>query len=192
MKKILITVSLIAVMSLLLALCVFADNKNEVTVTFDTDGGSEVKPVKVQSGSKLAEPKAPTKEYYDFAGWYVLMDEEAELEKAKAQAEENGVELTEDDIATLKSVDENDEEWSFIGYTVTENMTLVAKWVPNGEMPPMDFDFNGDNFVQSLGYMGKGMVGIFVVTLVIIGVVAILNWHGRSLERRNNNRKDNE
>ncbi len=191
MKKLLITVSLIAVLSLLLCVCVFADNKNEVTVTFDTDGGSEIKPVKVQSGSKLEEPKAPTKEYYDFAGWYVLMGEAQELEKAKADALERGEELTENELAALHSVDENDEAWSFIGYTVTENITLVAKWVPNGEMPPMEFDFNGDNFVTSLGYMGKGMIGIFVVTLVIIGVVAILNWHGRSLERRNS-KKDNE
>ena len=45
-------------------------------------------------------------------------------------------------------------------------------------------------FVNSLGLMGKGMFGIFVVTLVIIGAVAVLNWHGRSLERRNQNKKD--
>ena len=190
MKKLLITVSLIAALSLLLCFSVFADSKNEVTVTFDTDGGSEIKPVKVQSGTKLEEPKAPTKEYYDFAGWYVLMGEAQELEQAKADAAERGEELTEKELAALHSVDENDEAWSFIGYTVTENITLVAKWVPNGEMPPMNFDFNGDNFVTSLGFMGKGMVGIFVVTAVIIGVVAILNWHGRSLERRNN--KNNE
>lgn len=190
MKKLLITVSLIAALSLLLCFSVFADGKNEVTVTFDTDGGSEIKPVKVQSGTKLEEPKAPTKEYYDFAGWYVLMGEAQELEQAKADAAERGEELTEKELAALHSVDENDEAWSFIGYTVTENITLVAKWVPNGEMPPMNFDFNGDNFVTSLGLMGKGMVGIFVVTAVIIGVVAILNWHGRSLERRNN--KNNE
>lgn len=56
------------------------------------------------------------------------------------------------------------------------------------DMPEMVFDINGAAFVESLGYMGKGLVGIFVVTLVIIGVVAILNWHGRSMERRNKNK----
>ena len=56
------------------------------------------------------------------------------------------------------------------------------------EMPPMEFELDGEAFVESLGYMGKGLVGIFVVTLVIIGVVATLNWHGRSLEKRNQNK----
>ena len=59
------------------------------------------------------------------------------------------------------------------------------------EMQEMNFSWNWDGFVNSLGFMGKGMLGIFVVTLVIIGVVAILNWHGRSLEKRNN-KKENE
>ena len=59
------------------------------------------------------------------------------------------------------------------------------------EMKEMDFSWNWDGCVDSLGFMGKGMLGIFVVTLVIIGVVAILNWHGRSLEKRNN-KKENE
>ena len=77
-----------------------------------------------------------------------------------------------------------EEEWSFVGYVATEDMTLVAKWVANDEMPPMKVKLNGEAFVDSLGLMGKGMIGIFVVTLIIIGVVAILNWHGRSLENR--------
>ena len=50
----------------------------------------------------------------------------------------------------------------------------------------MEFKIDTDAFVDSLSLMGKGMVGIFVVTLVIIGVVATLNWHGKSLEERNN------
>ena len=54
------------------------------------------------------------------------------------------------------------------------------------EMPPMEIRIDGEAFVNSLGLMLKGMIGIFVVTLVIIGVVAILNWHGKTLEDRNN------
>ena len=190
MKKLIITISLMTVLALVLCLSIFAANEGEVTVTFDTDGGSAVAPVKVQAGSKLVAPKEPTKDYYTFAGWYVLQNEAQELKEAEALAKENGEDLTKEQLDALSSVDENDEEWSFIGYIVTENITLVAKWVPSGEMPPMEFSFNGDNFVTSLGYMGKGMVGIFVVTLVIIGVVAILNWHGRSLERRNNKNRE--
>lgn len=54
------------------------------------------------------------------------------------------------------------------------------------EMKPMEFKIDFDAFVSSLGLMGKGMIGIFVVTLIIVGVVAILNWHGKSLEDRRN------
>ena len=43
--------------------------KTEYTVTFDTNGGSEVASQTVQKG-KTAEPMYPTKDYYDFEGWY--------------------------------------------------------------------------------------------------------------------------
>ena len=45
------------------------------TVTFDSDGGSDVPSQKVVSGSCATEPTAPTKEGFTFAGWY-LNDEE--------------------------------------------------------------------------------------------------------------------
>lgn len=171
MKKLLMIISLILVLSTVFALTSFAqgenvtaDNeiKNPVKITFDSQGGSAVAPIIVESGSKIVPPQAPTREYYKFVGWYVVYGENNEFQ----------------------------EEWSFVGYVATEDMTLVARWEESGEMPPMEFKVNGSNFLTSLGYMGKGMVGIFVVTLVIIGVVAILNWHGRSLEKRNQNKED--
>ena len=36
-------------------------------------------------------------------------------------------------------------------------------------------DFNPMNFVENLKYMGLGMLGIFVVIGVIIGVTVLLN-----------------
>ncbi|MBO5261953.1 MAG: InlB B-repeat-containing protein [Clostridia bacterium] len=188
MKKLLMIISLVAVLSLMLSLAAFAQG-NKATVTFDSDGGSAVDPITVDKNSKLTQPQAPTKLGFDFAGWYVLRGEDVELQEALKKAEKDGEQLSEKDLAALKAVDENDEEWSFVGYVVTEDMTLVAKWVPNDEMPPMEFKINGGNFLISLGYMGKGLIGIFVVTLVIIGVVATLNWHGRSLEKRNQNKE---
>ena len=32
-----------------------------------------------------------------------------------------------------------------------------------------------DNFIYSLGVMGKGMIGIFVVTLIIVIAITLLN-----------------
>ena len=205
MKKLLITLTLALILSLTLCIAVVAsdketksisDYKNPVTVTYNEAYHHEcdctgIQIVIVEAGTKLTEPKAPTRQYYDFAGWYILHNEEKEFEEALKSAEEKkGEKLTEQEINDLKislmEIDEDDEAWSFVGYTVTEDITLVAKWVPNGEMPPMDFDINVDNFVESLKVMGKGMIGIFVVTLIIICVVAILNWHGKSLEKRKN------
>ena len=40
------------------------------TVTFNSDGGSAVAAVTVESGQKVTEPTAPTKEGYTFDGWY--------------------------------------------------------------------------------------------------------------------------
>ncbi|MCR5564630.1 MAG: InlB B-repeat-containing protein, partial [Gammaproteobacteria bacterium] len=45
------------------------------TVTFDSNGGTAVQPVKVETGSTLDQPQAPTKEGFKFVGWY----KEAEL-----------------------------------------------------------------------------------------------------------------
>jgi alkaline phosphatase len=39
-------------------------------VTFDTQGGSEIKPVTVAEGAKVSKPSDPTREGYYFGGWY--------------------------------------------------------------------------------------------------------------------------
>ena len=70
------------------------EDETTCTVTFDTDGGSEIPSQTVKKGEKVKKPTTPEKAGYEFAGWYV-----------------------------------DDEEWSFIGYTVTEDMTITAKWI---------------------------------------------------------------
>lgn len=66
------------------------------TVTFDSDGGSEVASQTVEDGAKVTEPADPTKSDYTFGGWY----------------KEN----------TLTT------EWDFENDTVTDDITLYAKW----------------------------------------------------------------
>ena len=41
------------------------------TVTFNTDGGSEIAPAEVEDGKTVAKPVDPTKEGFTFAGWYL-------------------------------------------------------------------------------------------------------------------------
>ena len=44
---------------------------SQITVKFDTNGGSVVESVVLDKGALLAEPAAPTKSGYIFGGWYV-------------------------------------------------------------------------------------------------------------------------
>ena len=42
---------------------------NKYTITFDSNGGSDVDPITLDYGSTVTAPAAPTKTGYDFAGW---------------------------------------------------------------------------------------------------------------------------
>ena len=46
----------------------------QVTVTFDSDGGSSVDARTVTYGDKIARPEDPTREGYTFKGWYQVTD----------------------------------------------------------------------------------------------------------------------
>ncbi len=45
-----------------------------INVRFDSAGGSEVPPQQIAYGTKVTEPEAPTKEGYQFGGWYTQAD----------------------------------------------------------------------------------------------------------------------
>lgn len=80
-KKILLVLAIMT-MALVLSCALVACNKTdspdapkkEFTITFDTQGGSEVKPITIAEGAKITLPRNPTKEGYIFDGWY-LSDE---------------------------------------------------------------------------------------------------------------------
>ncbi|MCF0240132.1 MAG: InlB B-repeat-containing protein, partial [Streptococcus gallolyticus] len=72
----------------------------EKTVTFDSQGGSEIEAVTVELGSAIEKPADPTKDGYVFAGWFLDKECTPEL------------------------------EWDFENYVVEDDMTLYAKWNP--------------------------------------------------------------
>ena len=97
-------IALMLVLSLsLLTACAKAEKTvvgNEYTVTFDSKGGSAVKPVKANAGATITAPTAPTKDGFAFAGWYESAD--------------GGVTLS-------------DTEFVF-AYMPARSFTLYAKW----------------------------------------------------------------
>ena len=106
MKKRILSVLLLCCMVLgLLPTTAFATGElrdsTNVTVTFDSTGGSAVEPQSVPKGQLVQRPADPIKDGYTFIGWY-----------------------NKDDLQYI-----NMPEWNF-DYPVFENMELVAQWMP--------------------------------------------------------------
>ena len=105
MKKRILSILLLCCMVLtLLPTAAFAADESpavtNVTVTFDSDGGSAVEPQSVPQGQPAQRPADPIKDGYAFIGWY----DKADLEYS------------------------NMPEWNF-SYPVTKDLELVAQWV---------------------------------------------------------------
>ena len=69
LKKILFF-SAFSFLALILVGCSCQNNKT-FTVTFDSNGGSEVEKQEVKANEKVEEPTDPTKDGYTFKGWYL-------------------------------------------------------------------------------------------------------------------------
>ena len=107
MKKRILSILLLCCMVLtLLPVTAFATGElrdsTNVTVTFDSDGGSAVEPQSVPQGQQVQRPADPVKEGYTFIGWYDKND--------------------------LDNKYYNMPEWNF-RYSVTGDMVLVAQWM---------------------------------------------------------------
>lgn len=68
LKEIRMTLVILIVGLFFISGCFFNDNK---TVSFKTNGGSEIKNITVKNGSKIEEAPIPTKDGYIFDGWYL-------------------------------------------------------------------------------------------------------------------------
>ena len=95
MKKLLTTCLLILVLiGCLCALFACASNDNQTPtsnyiISFNTNGGSQVKSITLKSGSNLVLPDAPTKEGYVFIGWFLDNDCKREVNVALFRAVSN-------------------------------------------------------------------------------------------------------
>ena len=122
MKKRILSILLLCCMVLtLLPTTAFATGElrdsTNVTVTFDSDGGSAVEPQSVPQGHLVQRPADPIKDGHTFIGWYNKAD--------------------------LQYI--NLPEWNF-DYPVFENMELAAQWMearPISTDPVAYLDENG-------------------------------------------------
>ena len=144
---------------------------NQYTLTFDSDGGSDVAAITQDYGTKIKTPAAPTKTGYTFAGWDNEIPETmpAESMSFKAQWTINQYSLTFDagngteatvitqDYGTKfeTPADPTREGYTFAGWDMdipetipAENMSFTAKWIAN--QYTLTFDSDGGSDVAAI------------------------------------------
>ena len=144
---------------------------NQYTITFDTNGGSEIAPITQDYGTEITVPDNPTRKGYTFKGWDKEIPETMPTENmtVKAQWEINQYAITFDtnggsEIAPITQdygtaitapADPTREGYTFIGWDrdipVTmpaENMTVKAQWEIN--QYAITFDTNGGSEIAPI------------------------------------------
>ena len=134
---------------------------NQYTITFDTNGGSEIAPITQNYGTKITAPADPTRKGYTFKGWDKEIPETMPAENitVKAQWEINQYTITFDtnggsEIAPITQnygtkitapADPTRKGYTFKGWDKeipetmpAENITITARWrdteKPTGEI----------------------------------------------------------
>ena len=136
-------------------------NTNKYTITFDTNGGSEISPITQDYGTEITAPADPTRKGYTFKGWDKEIPETmpAENMTVKAQWEINqytitfdtnggseiapitqdyGTEITAPDNPTRKGYTFKGWDKEIPKTMPAENITITARWrdteKPTGEI----------------------------------------------------------
>ena len=144
---------------------------NQYTITFDTNGGSEIAPITQDYGTKITTPADPTRKGYTFKGWdkEIPKTMPAENITVKAQWEINQYAITFDtnggsEIAPITQdygtkittpADPTRKGYTFKGWDKeipktmpAENMTVKAQWEIN--QYAITFDTNGGSEIAPI------------------------------------------
>ena len=144
---------------------------NQYTITFDTNGGSEIAPITQDYGTKITSPADPTRKGYTFKGWdkEIPKTMPAENMTVKAQWEINQYAITFDtnggsEIAPITQdygtkitapADPTRKGYTFKGWDKeipetmpAENMTVKAQWEIN--QYTITFDTNGGSEIAPI------------------------------------------
>ena len=144
---------------------------NQYTITFDTNGGSEIAPITQDYGTKITAPDKPTRKGYTFKGWDKEIPETmpAENMTVKAQWEINqytiafdinggseiapitqdyGTEITAPDNPTRKGYTFKGWDKEIPKTMPAENITVKAQWKIN--QYTITFDTNGGSEIAPI------------------------------------------
>ena len=144
---------------------------NQYTITFDTNGGSEIAPITQDYGTQIAAPANPTRKGYTFKGWDKEIPETMPAENitVKAQWEINqytitfdtnggseiapitqdyGTEITAPDNPTRKGYTFKGWDKEIPKTMPAENITVKAQWEIN--QYTITFDTNGGSEIASI------------------------------------------
>ena len=144
---------------------------NQYTITFDTNGGSEIAPITQDYGTKITTPDNPTRKGYTFKGWDKEIPETMPAENitVKAQWEINQYTITFDtnggseiapitqDYGTEITAPDNPTRkgYTFKGWNreipetmPAENITVKAQWEIN--QYTITFDTNGGSEIAPI------------------------------------------
>ena len=146
-------------------------NTNKYTITFDTNGGSEIAPITQDYGTKITAPDNPTRKGYTFKGWdkEIPKTMPAENITVKAQWEINqytitfdtnggseiapitqdyGTEITTPDNPTRKGYTFKGWDKEIPETMPAENITVKAQWEIN--QYTITFDTNGGSEIAPI------------------------------------------
>ena len=146
-------------------------NTNKYTITFDTNGGSEIAPITQDYGTEITTPDNPTRKGYTFKGWDKEIPETMPAENitVKAQWEINqytitfdtnggseiapitqdyGTEITAPDNPTRKGYTFKGWDKEIPETMPAENITVKAQWEIN--QYTITFDTNGGSEVAPI------------------------------------------
>ena len=144
---------------------------NQYTITFDTNGGSEIAPITQDYGTEITAPDKPTRKGYTFKGWDKEIPETMPAENitVKAQWEINqytiafdtnggseiapitqdyGTEITAPDNPTRKGYTFKGWDKEIPKTMPAENMTVKAQWEIN--QYTITFDTNGGSEIAPI------------------------------------------
>ena len=144
---------------------------NQYTITFDTNGGSEIAPITQDYGTKITAPADPTRKGYTFKGWDKEIPETMPAENITVKAQwginqytitfdtnggseiapitqDYGTEITAPDNPTRKGYTFKGWDKEIPETMPAENMTITAKWEIN--QYTITFDTNGGSEIAPI------------------------------------------